>query len=217
MALNEVFAQNLGVNVGDSVVISNNTISSTDAGTNFTVVGTYNAGTTFGPASRSAYVGLSSVQNITNKTGLVTEIDVKATNPSLVHNIVSEIESGLSGVTASTGSGVASQAYLSASLAIFFIVIGMVALLAGAFGVTNTMLMSINERTREIGTLRAIGAQKMQVMKIFLGESFLIGAIGALAGAFIGIIISAILPYFSSSVSSSTFFGGIFAVDYLPC
>jgi putative ABC transport system permease protein len=209
VVLNNVFATNLGVTIGDNVAISNNTLSSTNFGTNFTVVGIFNAGSTFGPASRSAYIELSSAQSITNKTSLVTEVDVKATNPSLVHQVVSEIESSLSGVTASTGSSVASEAALSASLAIFFIVIGGVALLAGGFGVTNTMIMSINERTREIGTLRAIGAQKTQVLKIFFSESLLIGALGAAAGAFFGIVISLILPYFSSSVSSSGLFGGL--------
>jgi ABC-type lipoprotein release transport system permease subunit len=209
VVLNDVFATNLGVTVGGTVAISNNSLSSTNSGTNFTVAGIYSAGSTFGPASRSAYLELSSAQSITNKTSLVTEIDVKATNPNLVHNIVSEIESSLSGVTASTGSSVASEASLSASLAIFFIVIGGVALLAGGFGVTNTMIMSINERTREIGTLRAIGAHKTQVLRIFFSESLLIGLLGAAAGAFFGIVISLILPYFSSSVSSSGLFGGL--------
>ncbi len=209
IVLNNVIADNLGVTVGDTVVLSNNTLSTTNTGANYTVVGIFNAGSTFGPESRSAYIELSDVQSITNKTGVVTEIDVKTTNPSLVHKVVSEIESSLSGVTASTGSSVASEVSLSASLAIFFIVIGGVALLAGGFGVTNTMIMSINERTREIGTLRAIGAQKSQVLRIFFSESLLIGALGAAAGAILGIIISLILPYFSSSISSSGAFGGL--------
>ena len=120
-----------------------------------------------------------------------------------MHSVASEVQNSISGVTASTGSGVTSEASLSASLTIFFVVMGLVALLAAAFGVTNTMIMSVSERTREIGTLRAIGAQRRQVMKIFMSESFLIGAVGAVVGAFLGIVISLILPYFSSSVSSS--------------
>ena len=140
---------------------------------------------------------------------MVTEIDVKTTSPSLVHSVASEVQNSITGVTASTGSSVASEASLSSSLTIFFIVMGLVALLAAAFGVTNTMIMSVSERTREIGTLRAIGAQRRQVMKIFMSESFLIGAVGAVVGAFLGIVISLILPYFSSSVSSSGLFGGI--------
>ena len=48
------------------------------------------------------------------------------------------------------------------------------------------MIMSVSERTREIGTLRAIGAQRRQVTMIFMSESFLIGAVGAVVGAFLG-------------------------------
>jgi putative ABC transport system permease protein len=204
--LNSVLATNLGVGDGSTVTLSYGALNSTNTGSSYTVSGIYSAGSTFGPASRTVYMELSSAQSLSNKTGLLSEIDVKTTTPSVVHSVASEIENSLAGVTATTGSGVASQVSLSASLATFFIAIGLVALLAGAFGVINTMIMSISERTREIGTLRAIGAQKSQVIKMFLSESFLIGLIGALAGVFIGIIISAILPYFSSSVTS---FGGI--------
>jgi len=209
IVLNNVLAQNLGIDVGSNVTISYDSLNSTNVGTSYTVVGIYSAGSTFGPTSRSAYVELSNAQNISNKEGLVTEIDVKTTNPSLVHSVASEVQNSIPGVTASTGSSVASEASLSASLTIFFVVMGLVALLAAAFGVTNTMIMSVSERTREIGTLRAIGAQKGQVMKIFMSESLLIGTVGAIAGALLGIIISLILPYFSSSVSSSGLFGGI--------
>ena len=76
----------------------------------------------------------------------------------------------------------------------FFTLIGLVALLAGAFGVINTMMMSISEQTREIGTLRAIGAQKNQVLKMFLSESLLIGLIGGVVGVLIGSIVTLIIP-----------------------
>lgn len=209
VVLNTVLAQNLGVEVGSNVTISYNSLNSTNTGTSYTVVGIYSAGSTFGPTSRTAYIELANAQNISNNAGKVTEIDVKTTSPSLVHSVSSEIQNSITGVTASTGSSVASEASLSSSLTIFFIVMGLVALLAAAFGVTNTMIMSVSERTREIGTLRAIGAQKRQVMQIFMSESFLIGAVGAVVGAFLGIVISLILPYFSSSVSSIGLFGGI--------
>ncbi len=210
VVLNNVLAQNLGISVGSNVTLSYNALNSTNpAGTPYTVVGVYSAGSTFGPTSRTAYIPLSNAQNISGNQGLVSEIDVKASNPSLVHSVASEVQNSISGVTASTGSSVASEASLSSSLAIFFIMMGMVALLAGGFGVTNTMIMSISERTREIGTLRAIGAHQRQVMRIVMGESLLIGAVGALSGAIIGIIIALILPFFSSSISTIGLFGGL--------
>jgi putative ABC transport system permease protein len=55
-----------------------------------------------------------------------------------------------------------------------------------AAGVTNTALMSVFERTREIGTLRAVGARRSRILGIFLLEALLLGGAGALAGAGFG-------------------------------
>jgi putative ABC transport system permease protein len=60
-------------------------------------------------------------------------------------------------------------------------------------GIMNTMWIAIRERTREIGTLRAIGMQRGSVVRMFLGESFALGALGALAGALLGFGIAAAL------------------------
>jgi putative ABC transport system permease protein len=55
-----------------------------------------------------------------------------------------------------------------------------------AAGVTNTALMSVFERTREIGTLRAAGARRSRILGIFLLEALLLGIGGALGGALLG-------------------------------
>lgn len=56
-----------------------------------------------------------------------------------------------------------------------------------AIGIMNSMWIAIRERTREIGTLRAIGMQRLRVMAMFLIESFTLGALGTLAGAVSGL------------------------------
>jgi len=53
-------------------------------------------------------------------------------------------------------------------------------------GIMNTMWIAIRERTREIGTLRAIGMQRWGVLRLFLLESFQLGAIGTMLGALVG-------------------------------
>jgi putative ABC transport system permease protein len=205
--LNSVTATNLGVTVGSQVTVGANSTG----GAKYTVVGIYSSGSTFGPLARSGYIELSDAQNISSREGLVTEIYVKATSPSLVSQIASDIDS-IPGVTANVASTIASSATtLSNTMTTFFIVIGLVALLAGAFGVINTMMMSIGERTREIGTLRAIGATKGQVMKMFMSEAFLIGLIGAVVGVFIGVVVSFALPSLTGAAASSGArgFGGV--------
>ena len=60
--------------------------------------------------------------------------------------------------------------------------IGAVSLLVAAIGITNTMIMSIYERTREIGVMKVIGAALSDIRRLFLLESGLIGLIGGILG-----------------------------------
>jgi len=62
-----------------------------------------------------------------------------------------------------------------------------------AAGVMNTALMAVFERTREVGTLRAFGARRANVLRLFLIEGFLLGATGATAGSLLGLIAIAVL------------------------
>jgi putative ABC transport system permease protein len=64
--------------------------------------------------------------------------------------------------------------------------VGAIALLVAAIGIANTMAMSILERTREIGLMKAVGATNRDVLAIFLGEAAGIGFIGGLGGVTIG-------------------------------
>lgn len=63
-----------------------------------------------------------------------------------------------------------------------------------AAGVLNTVLMATFERTREMGTMRAMGARKLDVLGVFLSEGFLIGLFGAALGALLG---AATIVFFS--------------------
>lgn len=64
--------------------------------------------------------------------------------------------------------------------------IGGVSLLVGAIGIANIMLVSVTERTREIGVMKAIGARNREILLLFLLEAVLIGVVGALFGIALG-------------------------------
>ena len=69
----------------------------------------------------------------------------------------------------------------------------MVLLVIIAIGIMNTLWIAIRERTREIGTLRAIGMGKSMVAAMFVIEAFFLGALGTLAGVVLGCLAAAIL------------------------
>lgn len=71
--------------------------------------------------------------------------------------------------------------------------VGGVALLVAAFGVANTMTMSILERTKEIGLMKAIGATDQDVLSIFLIEASLVGFIGGLAGVLLSLFLQNVI------------------------
>jgi len=68
-----------------------------------------------------------------------------------------------------------------------------IALVVAGIGIANTMYMSIMERTKEIGIMKAIGASNRNVLEIFLMEAALIGLIGGIAGDILGTVLSEVL------------------------
>lgn len=211
VVLGQSFATNLGISPGQTVTIGPNATG----GSTYQVVGVYSTGNTF--TERFAYVPLANAQSIGNKAGEVSEIYVKASNANEISTLTTEIEDSIPGVSAiapASFTGAASS--LQGTLTSFFTIIGLVALLAGGFGVVNTMMMSVSERTREVGALKAIGARRGQIMRLFMSEAFLVGVIGGVIGVVIGLAVCWVLPSFTGAATSSGFggrgggFGGLF-------
>jgi putative ABC transport system permease protein len=78
---------------------------------------------------------------------------------------------------------------ISLGLTVMLLLVAFIALLISGVGIMNIMLVTVRERTREIGVRRAIGAAKKEIMTQFLIEAFLISAGGAVLGILIGLAI----------------------------
>ncbi len=78
-------------------------------------------------------------------------------------------------------------------VSLFLVAIGGISLLVAAVAIFNVMLMSVNERIREIGILRSIGTLRNQVLLMFLYEAAIIGLIGAVIGGILSVGASALV------------------------
>ncbi len=90
------------------------------------------------------------------------------------------------------------------NFSIFMLIVASTSLVVAGVGIMNTMIMSVMERTREIGILRAIGFSQRDVATIFLAEAALIGAIGGVIGILLGV---------SASLTMGDVFGRMFQVE----
>src|ERR671910_814982 len=81
----------------------------------------------------------------------------------------------------------------TSGLSAFLLSIAIVSLIVGAVGIITTLYTSVVERTREIGTLKAIGAQNFNILSLFLVEALLIGVLGATSGLGAGVILGYVL------------------------
>jgi putative ABC transport system permease protein len=175
----------------------------TVGGTLFTVIGVLaeKGGAGFNDPNNVAIAPVSAVQESLTGYGALNQILVQATSPETVDAAQAEVTAILDqklGVTSSASAPyrILNQSQLLETRAdtarTFTILLGAVAgisLLVGGIGVTNIMMVTVTERTREIGIRKALGAPKRTVLAQFLVEATVLSLLGGLLGvaaAFIG-------------------------------
>jgi putative ABC transport system permease protein len=86
---------------------------------------------------------------------------------------------------------------IAAILNVVLIIVSAIALVISGIGIMNIMLVTVTERTREIGLRMAVGAARRDILEQFLAEAVLISMVGGLAGILIGVAIPVSVRFFT--------------------
>ena len=90
------------------------------------------------------------------------------------------------------------------SMSLFLAAIAGVSLVVGSVGIANTMFTSVMERTKDIGTMKAIGAKNRDIMMIFLFNSAMVGVVGGVLGILLSLGLTSLLPSLGISIMRSS-------------
>ena len=139
---------------------------------------------------------LPKAQQLFNKVGKYDTISVAAKHGYSPQQVVNQIKP-LLGPSAQvrTGQAQAQQATKDTSGFLnifqdFLLAFGGIALFVGSFVIANTLSITIAQRTRELATLRTLGATRRQVLRSVLVEAFVIGTLASIVGLFLGLLLA---------------------------
>jgi putative ABC transport system permease protein len=182
--LDAAYATTASVVVGDTIQI---------AGTSFTVIGLVTAASADASTASNVYIPLDVAQTLSGLPGQVSDIYVQAVSSTTIDQVQADIETALPETTVKTQAELASS--VSGSLASASDLVSNLGrwlsliVLAAAFLIAILFTISgVTRRTREFGTLKAIGWSNGRIVRQVAGESLVQGLIGGVAGIAIGLM-----------------------------
>src|SRR5512137_424700 len=161
---------------------------------NFTIVGILER--TGDQDDQFHFFPLAEAQRVFGKEGKITTIAVKVRDISRISAVSEEMEKipDIQVVTMTQIMGTIMNLAGSAKSLLLTVII--IALIISAFGIINTLLMSVNERTREFGMMKAIGASGLDIGKMVLAETVFITLAGGAIGTVAAVVGSSIIEGF---------------------
>ncbi|MCX6676522.1 MAG: ABC transporter permease [Methanothrix sp.] len=161
---------------------------------NFTIVGILDR--TGDQDDQFHFFPLKEAQRVFNKQGLITTIAVRVRDVSRIAAVSQEMEliPDIQVVTMTQIMGTIMN--LAGSARSLLLTVIAIALIISAFGIINTLLMSVNERTREFGMMKAIGASGLDIARTVLAETVFITLLGGILGTVAAVVGSSIIESF---------------------
>ncbi|OGO01538.1 MAG: hypothetical protein A2Y72_06055, partial [Chloroflexi bacterium RBG_13_53_26] len=182
--LGTTISKSLDVGVGDTILLGEQGV---------TVVGVL--GETGSNDDYHMFVPLETVQRTFAKEGLVSAADIRALCSACpAEDIAGMINEDVPGVRAVAVRQIAeTEMNLVTKVNRFMLTLASITLVVGAFGVVNTMISSVHERIRDIGIMKAVGASRRQIVRMFVYEAIGVGVVGGILGYLAGTLLSYVI------------------------
>ncbi len=177
--MGKVLAQNLNLKAGDDVDIEADILK---------IVGIFESGTFY--QDGIVIVELTRLQELMTRENQVNafEVQLEDRTATAIASMKEKIPATIPSITAMDGREAGEQDFGIRLARAMSWGVSFIALLVGVIGTMNTMFMSVFERTREIGILRALGWRSSRVLKMILGESLVLSFLGGIFGCIFGVL-----------------------------
>ncbi len=167
---------------------------------NFVVVGIYKSGM-YTYDNHLGFIHLEAAQELYNRPDEINMIEVRTSSAEIASEVRQEIAStvrldgGIRGIPiANTWVDTHAPLFEAIKLEkIVTVIIEALIILVAAFNIASTLIMTVMEKTRDIGVLRAMGSSKHNILKIFMVQGCTIGVLGGILGTVLGVSISWLL------------------------
>lgn len=179
IVLGKIAAENENKTTGDTIDLGNKT---------FKITGTYESGNSY--QDQGGFTALKNSQELSDNVGNISSIYVKVDKGADVDTITNRINTtyGDNLTTISSLSDIEMVQNMIDMLNGASFGISLLAIVIGGIGIINTMLMSVFERTRELGVLKAVGWSNRKILTMIVGESIVITLVAGIIGSLFGIL-----------------------------
>jgi putative ABC transport system permease protein len=182
--LGEIYAEDNDYKVGDNIEVD---------GKDFEVVGIYETGDS--NMAGGVFTSISKVGEIMDDEDSISNIYVKVEKGEDAQEVADRIDEkyGDNITTITSIMEMEQMADMLNMLQASTWAISLLAIIVGGLGIINTMLMSVFERTREIGVLKAVGWSNKRILGMIVGESIVITLVSAVIGSVVGFLACTLL------------------------